>query len=61
MHKDIDSLIVKPVVRMNASFGMIIPKNWVLAHGINPGDLLEMRIKSDRIVVSIPEGETNNH
>jgi antitoxin component of MazEF toxin-antitoxin module len=60
MHKNIDSLIAKRIVRTNKSFSMIIPKNWVLAHSINPGDFLNMQIKENRIVISIPEEGKND-
>jgi len=61
MHRNIDSLIVKPLVKMNRSFSVIIPKVWVLGHDIRPGDLLNMQIKEDRIIISIPEGGDSNN
>jgi len=46
---------------MNKSFTLIIPKTWVLDHDICPGDLLNMQIRLDRIIISIPEDGANNH
>ena len=50
-------VIRKRVTRLPHSTGIIIPKFWVDLHNIQPGDMVDVEVQLNRLIITIPDPE----
>jgi len=61
MHRSVNKQISKrKIYWFGRSFGVTIPKTWATLHDISPGDVFDVEIQQDRLIITIPEEVENN-